>query len=228
MKRKQVPQLINQAWFPSFLRNCIHEFMTWFVNKIGAAKPFLPVIEKGLLHSKTKKIINIDSQVGAGFETLEPHLPENVEIVNIPLEQLAAEQEGLYVQVNAFHQLSVVEARKLLTKISENGQPLAIVEGNNDSLWQVVGMTIFVPLTIILTAPFVKPFRIGRLVFTYLLPILPFVTFLDGFLALFKLYAPKDLDELVSTVNTTAYEWESGKMDNGRGGKIIYLLGFPT
>jgi hypothetical protein len=50
---------------------------------------------------------------------------------------------------------------------------------------------------------------------------------MDGFLALFKLYNPKDLDELVSTIPEKNYTWKSGKADNGRGGKIIYLMGYP-
>jgi hypothetical protein len=41
---------------------------------------------------------------------------------------------------------------------------------------------------------------------------------LDGFLALFKLYNPNDLDELVSTIPVKNYVWKSGKADNGRGG----------
>jgi hypothetical protein len=101
------------------------------------------------------------------------------------------------------------------------------LEGNNDSLWQVVGMTIFVPLSVILSAPFVQPFRITRLIFTYLIPILPLITMLDGFLALFKLYNPNDLNELISTIPVKNYVWKSGKADNGRGGKIIFLMGYP-
>lgn len=88
-------------------------------------------------------------------------------------------------------------------------------------------MTFIVPLTVIITAPFVKPFRLERLFFTYLVPVLPLVTFLDGFLALFKLYAPIDLDELTASISVDNYYWRSGKMDNGRGGKIIYLIGYP-
>ena len=104
---------------------------------------------------------------------------------------------------------------------------MVVVEGNNDSLWQVVGMTVFVPLAVILSAPLVKPFRVTRLIFTYLIPVLPIVTMLDGFLALFKLYNPNDLNELVSEIPENNYTWKSAKADNGRGGKIMYLIGWP-
>lgn len=227
MKRHHVPQFTNQTWFPQYLKNCIFEFMTWFVGKTRAAHPFLPVIKRGLEKTSNSTIINIDSQLGAGFETVQPLLDKNVVVKNILLKDFEAKEIGLYLSVNAFHQLKVHEAKDLLTQIAESRNPVAIVEGNNDSLWQVVGMTVFVPLTILLTAPFVKPFRFGRLIFTYLIPILPIITLIDGFLALFKLYAPVDLDELTDSIAVNNYKWESGKMDNGRGGKIMYLLGYP-
>lgn len=225
MKRKQVPQITGTKWFPTFLTRCVYEFMTWFVNKVNAAKPFMPVIEEGLEHAS--RIVVIDKECGAGFETVDPLIDGKIGRVFVSAEHFKAREEGLYLSVNSFHQFTAGEARDILEQVSNRRQPIVVVEGNNDSLWQVFGMTVIVPLTVILTAPFVKPFRIERIVFTYLIPILPLVTFIDGFLALFKLYAPEDLDELTSSIDIEGYYWRSGKLDNGRGGKIIYLIGYP-
>ncbi|MEZ4772913.1 MAG: hypothetical protein R3D00_07010 [Bacteroidia bacterium] len=226
MKRKQILQITNTSWFPSFLTRCIYEFMTWFVMKVNAAKPFLPVIEEGLAHAN--RIVVINKKCGAGFETVNPLIDEKIGRGIVDAQNFTAKEEGLYLSVNSFHQFTADEAKAILTKVSKNRQPIVVVEGNNDSLWQVFGMAVIVPLTVILTAPFVKPFRVERLVFTYLIPVLPFVTFLDGFIALFKLYAPQDLDELTASIDAKNYYWRSGKMDNGRGGKIIYLIGYPV
>jgi hypothetical protein len=227
MKRKQIFQFSNQKWFPSFLKRDMYEFMSWFVGKVNAAKPFLPVLEEVIGHTQTKTIINIDSKIGAGIETVLPLLPEGSEVINVELEKFSTHNKGTYTFINSFHQLDEKKAKYYLTQIADSGNSVAVLEGNNDSLWQVVGMTIFVPLTVILSAPFVQPFRITRLIFTYLIPILPVITMLDGFLALFKLYNPNDLNELVSTIPVKNYVWKSGKADNGRGGKIIYLMGYP-
>ncbi len=200
--------------------------MTWFVNKVNAAKPFVPVIEEGLKHAD--QIVVVDKECGAGFETVDHLIDEKISRLFVNAENFNASEEGLYLSVNSFHQFSVEEAKDMLKQISHNRQPAVIVEGNNDSLWQVVGMTVIVPLTVLVTAPFVKPFRFERIIFTYLLPVLPVVTFFDGFMALFKIYAPKDLDELTASIETKDYYWRSGKLDNGRGGKIIYLIGYPV
>ncbi len=223
MKRKQVTQITNTKWFPKFLTRCVYEFMTWFVNKVNAAKPFLPVIEEGLQHSN--RIIVINKICGAEFETVDHLIDSKIERVFIDSNDFVANEEGLYLSVNSFHQFNEREAKEVLAMVSQRNQPIVIVEGNNDSLWQVFGMIVIVPLTVLLTAPLVKPFRIERLLFTYIIPILPLVTFMDGFFALFKLYAPMDLDELTASIDQRGYVWRSGKLDNGRGGKIIYLIG---
>lgn len=224
MKRKQAPQITNTKWFPAFLTRCIHEFMTWFVKKVNAAKPFLPVIEEGLQHAN--QIVVINKACGAGFETVDHLIDAEISRVFVNAEPFKATEQGLYLSVNSFHQFTLEEAKDILKQVSARNQPIVVVEGNNDSLWQVFGMTVIVPLTVLLTAPFVKPFRIERIIFTYLIPILPLVTFMDGFLALFKLYAPEDLNELTASIETEGYYWRSGKLDNGRGGKIIYLIGY--
>ncbi|MEM6765501.1 MAG: hypothetical protein AAF824_24730 [Bacteroidota bacterium] len=227
MKRKHTPQFLSQAWVPNYLKTMVKEFMTWFVGKIGAAKPFMPVIEEALTHTENRTILNIGHESGAGIETVKPYLDDDIHIIAAKLSLYEEKQKGLYLSVNGFHQLRQEEASSLLEQIVARGNPVAVVEGNNDSLWQVVGMTIFVPLTVLLTAPLVKPFRFGRLIFTYLIPVLPLITMIDGCMALFRLYAPSDLDELTHSIDAPSYQWRSGKMDNGRGGKIIYLLGYP-
>lgn len=225
MKRKQIKQISNLNWFPKLFKTLIAEFLSWFVLRANASKPFIPLILEILEASNTKNIINIHCNLGAGIDTLLPFLSKDIEVSSLHMNQFNTQHKGLYVYVNTFHQLPSNEARKSLKQIAASRNPVVVVEGNNDSLWQIVGMTFFVPLSVLLSAPFVKPFRISRLVFTYLIPIVPIVIVIDGCLALLKLYNPKDLQELVTNLNIPNYEWKIGKNENGRGGKIIYLTG---
>lgn len=225
MKRIQIKQFINTNICPEFIKKLVAEFLSWFVVKVNATKPFLPIIIDTLDKSQTKKIINIEFNIGAGIETVKPFLKDDILIKSINIDQLDTKESGVYLFINSFHQLDATHAKSILNKIVKSGNSVVIVEGNNDSLWQIVGMTVFVPLTVLLTAFFVKPFRISRVVFTYLLPILPIVIVIDGCLALLKLYNPADLLELTSSLNKSNYQWRAGKNDNGRGGKIIFLTG---
>lgn len=225
MKRKQIKQIINTPWCPDFFKTLVAEFLSWFVVKVNATQPFIPVIDEITDKTQMKKIINIEFNTGAGIETVQPYLKEDITVISIPAEKIDTSEKGVYLFVNSFHQLNSAEAGTILQNIADGGNPVVVVEGNNDSLWQIVGMTVFVPLTVLLTAFFVKPFRISRIIFTYVLPILPIIIVIDGCLALLKLYSPDDLLELTSSIKTENYEWKAGKKDNGRGGKIIYLTG---
>lgn len=225
MKRKQITQIINVGWFPKFLKSLIAEFLSWFVAKVNATKPFIPVIEDILNKTNHKRIINIEFNVGAGIETVKPFLKDDVTVDSIHISNFNTSEKGVYLCVNSFHQLNSEKAKKILQDIVDSGNPVVVVEGNNDSLWQIVGMTVFVPLTVLLTAFFVKPFRISRIIFTYLIPILPIIIVIDGCIALLKLYNPTDLLELTSSLERNNYDWKAGKNDNGRGGKIMYLTG---
>ena len=233
MRRKHLPQLTDQRWFPGIWKSLIAEFMTWFVHTVRAAKPFVPVFSEALAQAKSRRVCNVTLSAGAGMECLQPFLPDDLVIEDLPVDVLvkgAAPMAGtgLFCMVNCFHRLPAASAREVLMAMSVKRVPIVILEGNNDNWWQAIGMSVIVPLTVFLTAPFVRPFRVSRLLFTYLLPVLPFFTALDGMLALFKLYPPEDLDELVASLKSTDYTWRSGRADNGRGGKIMYLLGIPA
>jgi hypothetical protein len=230
MRRKQIPQLINTKWFPRHIRKLCSEFLSCFVLKVNATKPFIPVIESALIESKKNNIINLEfNDIGAGIETVKPFLNQHLAITSIPLSEINTQQQrGMYLFVNSFHQLPAINAKKTLEEIAKSGNPVVVVEGNNDSLWQLVGMTIFLPVAVILSAPFVKPFRWSRILFTYIIPILPVIMPIDGCIGLLKLYNPKDLNKLTSSIKVSDYKWTAGKEDNGRGGKIIYLTGIST
>lgn len=223
MKRKQIKQLINTTWYPKLLKQLTAEFLSWFVLKVNASKPFIPVIDKVLYETEQKSIINIDFGLGAGLDVVKQFLDKNIKITSYPYSEFNTSKLGVYLFVNSFHQLSVNQAKNTLKRICESGNPVVVLEGNNDSLWQIVGMTFFVPMSVIFSAPFVKPFRFSRVIFTYFVPILPFTIVIDGCIALLKLYNPSDLNELVKELKH--YNWHTEKKDNGRGGKIIYLTG---
>jgi len=142
MKRKQVQQITQTRWFPPFLTRCVHEFMTWFVGKVNAARPFIPVIHEGLEYAN--RIIVIEENCGAGFETVDSLIDPTLERCYVKADGFSASENGLYVSVNSFHQYNEKDAKEILTKVSKQNQPIVIVEGNNDSLWQVFGMVVIV------------------------------------------------------------------------------------
>jgi hypothetical protein len=227
MKRVQVFQFTSQPWFPERLSRLVDEFLRWFVKKVGAARPFVPFLDEALQHAQAPVLFDLQTGAGSGASVVRDALPAEIEIRQIDLEDFRADRPGVYAIINGFHRLSAPQAQAVLAAIVRERRVIAIVEGNNNGWWQAVGMLVFSPLTAILSAPFVRPFRLSRLLFTYLIPLLPLLIAFDGAAALFKLYGPRDLDELMERAGASGYVWNSGKADNGRGGKIIYGIGYP-
>jgi len=78
-----------------------------------------------------------------------------------------------------------------------------------------------------LFTPFFKPFRFSRLLYTYIIPIIPFCTIWDGIVSIIRLYKPSELLKIAREVDTENYFWEAGKKRSNFGLKVTYLIGYP-
>jgi len=84
---------------------------------------------------------------------------------------------------------------------------------------------IFSPLSVLLTTPFIKPFKTGRFFFTYIIPIVPFFVLWDGIVSALRTYSVTEMNTLVKELtNTKTFNWEIRKIKSGPG-VILYLLG---
>ena len=84
----------------------------------------------------------------------------------------------------------------------------------------------FSPITLWLFTPLIRPFRWSRIIFTYLIPIVPLLTLWDGWVSCLRTYTPEELKEM--TLDLTEFEWDSGQhLEKGMPLPITYLIGFP-
>ena len=81
----------------------------------------------------------------------------------------------------------------------------------------------------IVTTLFIRPFRWGRLVFTYLIPILPLLCLWDGIVSCLRSYSARELRELVRDLESDDYAWDVGELRfPGTPVTVAYLMGWPT
>ena len=67
----------------------------------------------------------------------------------------------------------------------------------------------------------------SRLIWTYLIPVIPFVLWFDGILSCLRAYSPAELAQLISRLEGNDYQWEIGEV-TGRLAPVTYMLGYPT
>ena len=120
--------------------------------------------------------------------------------------------------------LAISTALGILADAQNARQPIAIFEAFGRNLPSFIGMlpSFLIPFFIM---PFVKPFRIANLIFTYVLPLVPLLVFFDGWVSYLRTYSPSELRELVASLpNNPNYKWDIGELG---GQKAPYLIGYP-
>ena len=65
-----------------------------------------------------------------------------------------------------------------------------------------------VPVRVLLSVPFIRPFRWSTLLWTYLVPVLPIVLLLDSIVSVLRMYNAEELRGLTTGLDN--YRWSIG------------------
>ncbi|KAA1243537.1 hypothetical protein [Aquimarina sp. RZ0] len=253
MARIHVFEFEDQKWFPVFLRNYGTDFLQFLSNKTILYKPVIPMLEKGLKKSNTTQIVDLGSGGGGGLIWLNSELKKRIpdlKIIltdfypNIPAFEYTKNQsdnfefteksvdarevpehlKGFRTQFLSLHHFKPVDATQILQNAIRSNTSIGIFEAQERSVPSLLAM-FFSPLSVFLTTPFIRPFKIGRIIFTYLIPIVPLFVWWDGIISSLRTYSIKEMNELVESLDhKDKFDWEIGKVKSGPG-VILYLLG---
>ena len=256
MSRIHLFEFEDQSWFPTNLRNYGTDFLQFLSNKTKMYEPIIPIIEKGLASVKTIQIVDLGSGGGGGLVWLNSELLKNhsdltikltdyypnikafeytakqssnfrYESKSIDARQVPKELKGLRTQFLSLHHFKPNDAKLILQNAVDTNQPIAIFEAQERSVMSIIAM-LFSPITVLLTTPFIKPFSFGRLLFTYIIPIVPLFVMWDGIVSSLRTYSVKEMNRLVEGLsNSENFNWEIGKKQKGPA-VVLYLLGTPV
>lgn len=189
--------------------------LLWIVSEIQKSHPDLKVNMTDL-YPNTKAFEYTKSR-GKNFSfSAKP-----IDARDIPLEL-----EGIRTQFLSLHHFTPTDAVKILQNAVDANRPIAIFEGQERSLPSLLAM-IFSPISVLLTTPLIRPFRWGRIIFTYLIPLVPIFVLWDGIISCFRTYSVAEMNDLIKLVKgKERYEWNSGKLKSGPGINL-YLTGCP-
>jgi hypothetical protein len=255
MARLHLFELMDQSWFPDFLRDYMTDYLEFVTDKFDMYQNIHPVLERGLAATDTRAIIDTGSGGGGGMVkisqrfqavgkpvdiTLTDFYPnekgfekvsaldeyityskESVDAKNIP-KQL----KGLRTMFLAFHHFRPKDGAQIIKNAVDNGEPIAIFEIYQLTVKDIIS-PIFAPIFVLLLTPLIRPFRLGRIIFTYLIPILPLVVMFDGLVSVLRSYSPKELKTLIAEADPNdTFDWEIDGIPTG-GITVHYLLGTP-
>ena|SRR5271168_2277961 len=131
---------------------------------------------------------------------------------------------GVRTMFTSFHHFPPEEAQAILQNAVDARESICVFEIPQRSASTIAITFAFVFLLFVCT-PWIRPFRWSRLLWTYLVPIVPVVLLFDGIVSCFRTYAPQELREMIGKLNGVEYQWETGEA--GGMTPVTYLIGYP-
>ncbi|RMG24698.1 MAG: hypothetical protein D6730_12230 [Bacteroidetes bacterium] len=256
MKRLHLFEFEDLPWFPAFLRDYGTDFLQFMANQFDFYKGIVPLLKIGLEKSGTSTIIDLASGGGGGWLKLVGRLRERVPGLKIvltdyypnlkaferikkvggdpftyisePVNALDVPEElaGLRTQFLSFHHFKPEQAQQILQNAVDRGMPIAIFEVQERN-WKYLLQHSFSPISVLLTTPFIRPFKWGRLLFTYLLPILPLFIYWDGLVSVLRTYTLEEMEAMTRALKGgERFSWEINRIKSGPT-QVLYAFGYP-
>ena len=156
---------------------------------------------------------------------------DNVSYETYPVDvtKIGADKQGLRTMICSFHHIKPEAAKQILQSAQNDQKPICIFEISDNSAPILPALIISFPITFLMClfiTPLARPMTWQQLVFTYLIPIIPICYAWDGSVSNVRTYTTKDLQELISDIETPDYKWEIGTI--GERMKKLYLTGMPV
>jgi len=254
MKRIHLFELEDQSWFPSFIRSYMTDYLhfAWGFFKLG--EPLVPIFKKSIEMTDSREVVDLCSGGGGPILFLQNELRNNKEDLSFTLtdfypnsnafssaesiskgrvkgvlnkvdaRNVDEEMKGLRTLFSSFHHFRPEDAKEILKDASSKHRPILIAEYTERSISCMSKITLSTLFLIFLFTPFIKNLSFGRLIFTYVIPIVPLCLFWDGIVSCLRTYSEDELRELVLDITPDDYGWEISTAES-KGNKITYLLG---
>ena len=234
MRRLHLFEFLDLKWFPQVLRDGATAYLVVAYRLMRALpRAWAEVIAGQFTPGEEPEILDLCSGAGgpipAVIEELErlgikaratltdlyPNpasvqhdrirwIAEPVDATRVP-----AQLTGVRTLVAGFHHFRPDLAKAILKDAFDQRRPICIFEGASKTIATLITI-LGVPVAVSLAMPFARPFRWSYLLFTYVIPVLPFLVLWDGVVSWFRLYTPDMFRELTADLTANDYHWEIG------------------
>jgi len=257
VRRFQLIEIHEQAWFPSGLRDEITDTLRFGLNAFKAYASIVPLLQGVIDATGSRAIVDLCSGGGGPWLDLARKLkgdgrpleiwltdkypnpgarenvgtnlgnrvrfyPEAVDAANVP-----RELHGFRTMFTSFHHFPPEEARAILQNAVDARQGIGIFETTKRAPAAIGAIFLWIVFLFVST-PWIRPFRWSRLLWTYVVPVIPFVLVFDGLVSCLRTYRPEELREIIERVEGSEYRWEVGERAAGFGWlPISYSIGYP-
>lgn len=259
MRRFHLFEFEDQTWFPRPLRDGVTDFLQFAVSSADLYKPIAAKLNAAIVKTKAARVIDLCAGGGGPWQELQVHVNAvrdgQVHVVltdafpNVAkMAQFAATSAGRLSAVSepvsaldvaptllgfrtlfsAFHHFDRPTAKAIIADAVSKRCGIAVAESTQRHALMLAYM-LLTPFLVLVATPKIRPFRWSRLIWTYLLPLIPLTVMFDGLVSCLRTYSPRELQDLVREVpDHESYDWEIGvERMRGLPVGVTYLFGTP-
>ena len=257
MKRLHLIEIEDQEWCPRAIRDALTDFLQFNLARMQPYAAMSPILAAALERTGSHRIVDLCSGGGGPWLWLHPLLARkglstsvcltdkypNLEAFekwsrmtdqaigfhagSVDATRVPDELVGFRTMFTAFHHFKPEHASAVLADAVRHRRSIGVFEATHRSALALLLM-LSTPLVVLLCTPFIRPFRWSRLLWTYLVPVLPLVILFDGLVSCLRSYSVVELRELTEGLKTNDYHWEIGTVQNKWVPiPVTYLVGMP-
>ena len=248
-------EIHDQPWCPVAVRDGITDLIQTGLGWFRAYDAVVPLLGRALRRTDAHRVVDLASGGGGPWPRLRRLLaregaappvlltdrfpnrralermravtagaldfhPEPVDATAVP-----PDLAGFRTLFTSFHHFDPDAARAILGDAVRHGEGVAAFEiTRRDPL--SLALNLLGVLAVLVAVPFVRPFRWDRILFTYVIPLLPLAGMFDGIVSCLRTYSPGELRVLVSGL--PEYDWAIGLVRHRFLPMwITYVIGTP-
>lgn len=257
MKRMHLIEISDEAWCPQTIKDAVTDYCRFILDVTKFYKPVVPLLAEALRRTGTRRVLDLCSGAAGPWTWLQrllremgvdvavclsdkyPNIkafeqarrltqhavtfhPEPVDATRVP-----SKLSGFRTIFTAFHHLRPDQARAVLADAVAKGEGIAVFEAVPRSILLAILAALVTPLRVLVTTPFIRPFRWSRLLWTYLIPVVPMVLSFDSLVSCLRIYSVQELRDFAAGLD--GYQWDIGTVRSKMPAiPIPYLIGVPT
>jgi len=256
MRRVQLIEIHDQAWFPAFLRDLVTDDLQALLN-IG--KPYgaiLPHLGEAIERTGADRVLDLCSGAGGPWPWLIGAFERRGSRIRVDLSdkypntnarerakttfaqlhyhsesvdatRVPRELPGFRTLFTSFHHFPPEMAGAILRDATASGQGIGVFEIPGRRPLTLL-LLLLIPIADILLVPFLRPLSVKHLVWRWLIPVVPLVLLFDGIVSCLRAYSPGELRGLLANLSGAGYTWKIGcQKRNLLSLPVTYLIGYP-
>lgn len=248
-------EIHEQPWCPRLIRDGATDCLRVVTDVTQQYRHILPKLQHALHATSSRQIIDLcsggggpwfgllkrlnqlnDRSIEVWLTDLYPHASfdhrhiPHIHFRHQPVDatRVPPSLRGFRTLFTAFHHFEPATARAILQNTVNQRQGIAIFEQTRrHPLALLVMLTI--PFIAWLLTPLVRPWRWWRLLWTYLVPVIPLLLCFDGLVSCLRTYSVAEMQAMVTTLDAPDYVWDIGRLPCPLSPiGITYMIGYAA